>query len=100
MEGCQVNWNSIIYKKGAVDRTEIERSFLAAKGFNTNLVQFLPLHHVIISNVHVYSFMGTIFHIHVQAPKMVLHAWNLVSEKLYIIMKTWTYDVAMLYCYI
>ena len=31
--------------------TEIERSFLAAKGFNTNLVQYLPLYYV-ISNVH------------------------------------------------
>ena len=28
--------------------------------FNTNLVQFLPLHHVIISNMHVCSFMWTI----------------------------------------
>ena len=34
--------------------TEIERSFLAAKGFNTDLVQFLPLY-VIISNMYVCS---------------------------------------------
>ena len=44
-----VNWNSIIYRKRAIQRTEIERLFLAAKGFNTNLVQFLLLYHVIIS---------------------------------------------------
>ena len=40
--------------------TEIERLFLAARGFNTNLVQFLWLYHVIISNVHIYSFTCTI----------------------------------------
>ena len=54
--------------------TEIERSFLAAKGFNTNLVQCLPLYYVIISKVHVCSFMCTISHVHKHAPKMVLHA--------------------------
>ena len=32
-------------------RTEIGRPFLATKSFNTDLVQFLPPHHVIISNV-------------------------------------------------
>ena len=31
--------------------TKIERPFLAANGFNTNLVHFLPLYHVIISNM-------------------------------------------------
>ena len=41
-------------------RTEIERPFFAAKGFNTNSVHFLPSHHVIISNVHDYSFTGLI----------------------------------------
>ena len=48
--------------------TEIERSFLAAKGFNTNLVQYLPLYYV-ISNVHRH------------APKTVLCAQNLMYKK-------------------
>ena len=56
MEGShQVNWNSIVYRKGAVQWTEIEWPFLAAKGFNTNLVHFLPPYHVIFSNVHLSS---------------------------------------------
>ena len=37
--------------------------FLAAKGFNTNLVQFLLLYHVIVSNMHVYSFVCTDVHV-------------------------------------
>ena len=32
-------------------RTEIGRPFLSTKGFNTDLVQFLPPYNVIISNV-------------------------------------------------
>ena len=58
MEGSHhVNQNSIIYRKGAVyTQTEIERSFLSAKGFNTNLVQFLPLYNVIMSIMHICSF--------------------------------------------
>ena len=63
---------SIIYRKGTVHRTEIERPFLATKGFNTNLVQFLLLYHVIINNVHI-SFSCTISHVHKHAPKTVLH---------------------------
>ena len=38
--------------------TKIERLLLAPMGFNSNLVQFLPLYYVIISNVHVCSFTG------------------------------------------
>ena len=38
--------------------------FLAAKGFNTNLVHFIPSYHVIISNVHVCSFMDLISQVH------------------------------------
>ena len=38
--------------------TEKQRLFLAAKGFNTNLVQCLPPYYVIISNVHL------LFYIH------------------------------------
>ena len=37
-------------------RTEIERPFLAAKGFSTNLVQFLTSYYVIIGSMHVCSF--------------------------------------------
>lgn len=40
--------------------TEIERLFLAAYGFNTNLVDFLPPYNVIISNVRICSFTGLI----------------------------------------
>ena len=67
---------------GAIHGTEIERPFLAAKGFNTNLVQFLPKHHVIISNVDVCSFMCTISYVHGRASKTVSGARNLVHEKL------------------
>ena len=54
--------------------TEIERPFLAAKGFNTNLIQYLQPYHVVI--------MCTISHVHGCAPKTVLHAQNLVHKKL------------------
>ena len=63
-------------------KTEIERPFLAALGFNTNLVHFLLPYHVIISIVHVCSFTGPIFHMHGRAPKTVLGARNLMYEKL------------------
>ena len=46
MEGSDYeNLNSIICRKGAIHTTEIERPLLAANGFNTNLVHFLPPHH-------------------------------------------------------
>ena len=78
MEGSHhVNWNSIIYRKGAIHKSEIGRSLLAGKGFNTNLVQFLPPYHV-ISNVHVCSFTCTISHVHGRAPGMVLHARKII----------------------
>ena len=57
------------------------RLFLAAEGFNTNLVQFLPPY-VSISNLHICTFMCMISHVHGCAPKTVLHAQNLVYEKL------------------
>ena len=63
--------------------TKIERPFLAANGFNTNLVHFLPLYHVIISNMHVCSFTCTISHVHWLATKTVLRAQDLVYEKNY-----------------
>ena len=66
----------------AIHNTEIERLFLAAKGFNTNLVQFLLPYHFIISNVDICSFMCAIFHMHGRVPEMVLHAQNLVHESL------------------
>ena len=44
-DGHHVNWNSAIYGQEAMHilklQTEIERSLLAAKGLNTNLVHFL-----------------------------------------------------------
>ena len=36
----------------------------------------------VISYVHVYSCRGTISHVHGYAPKTVLHAQNLMYEKL------------------
>ena len=72
----------MVYRKKAVHRTEIAGLFLAAKGFNTNLVHFLPLYHVIISNVHVCSLTGTISHVYGREPKTVLRARNLMYEKL------------------
>ena len=70
MEGSyHVNWNSIICRKGEIHRTEIERLFLTAKGFNSYLVQFLLTYHVIISNGHACSFM--ISHLHGHASKMI-----------------------------
>ena len=63
--------------KGAVHRTELVKLLLAAKGFNTNLVYFLPPYHFIISNVHFCSSTGTISHMHRHASKP-----NPVCEKL------------------
>ena len=62
--------------------TEVERLFLSAKGFNTNLVNFLLPYHVIISIVHVCSSMCMISHVHRCAPKTVLRARNFVYKKL------------------
>ena len=79
MEGSHhVNQNSITYRKGAVQRTEIERPFLAATGFNSNLVHFLLLYHAIISNVEVCFLTGTISHVHGCAPKK----WLCIHENL------------------
>ena len=50
----------------------MERPFLVAKSFNTNLVQFLPPYHVIIDNAHVCYFTCTISHVHGRAPKTIL----------------------------
>ena len=77
-----VNWNSIIYRKGEAHSTEKEWLLLAAKGFNTNLVQFLLRYHVIISNVHVCSFKCTISHVQGCATKMALCAQNLMYKEL------------------
>ena len=75
-----VNQNSIIYRKGEVHRSEIERPCLAAMGFNTNLVHFLPPHHIILINVHGCSFTGAISHVHKHAPKTVLRAKILCTK--------------------
>ena len=57
---------------------EIERLFLPAKCFNTNLVQFLPSYYAIISNMHVCSFMCTISKVHRRASETVLHARKII----------------------
>ena len=64
--------------------TEIERLLLAAKGFNTNLVQCLPPYYVIVSNAHIFSITYRISHVNRHAPKMVLHALNLLYKKIII----------------
>ena len=46
--------------------TEEGRPSLAAKGFNTNLAQFLPPYHVIASNVHICYFTCTISDVHLK----------------------------------
>ena len=43
--------------------TEIQRPFLIAMGSNINLVQFLPPYPVIISKVHISSFMCMNMHV-------------------------------------
>ena len=63
---------------------EIEKPFLAVKGFNTNSVQCLPPYFVVISNMHVYSLTRTISHLHRRAPKTVLRVRKLVYEKVII----------------
>ena len=75
----------VVYKNGGYNlcsiiqrEEEAHRVFLAGKGFNTNLVYFLPPSHVIISNVHICSFTGTTSLVHKHASKMVLHARNLM----------------------
>ena len=64
--------------------TEIDRLLLAAKGFNTNLVQCLPPYYVIVRNAHIFSITCRISHVNRHAPKMVLHAQNLLYEKIII----------------
>ena len=54
--------------------TEIDWLFLAAQGFNTNLVQCLPSYFVIISNMYICSFTCIFSHVHMHAPKTDLHA--------------------------
>ena len=55
----------------------METLLLRAKGFNTNLVQFLPPY--VFSNIHVCSFTCT--NVNGRAPKTVLRARNPVHEK-------------------
>ena len=83
MEGSHhVNGNSIIFKKGGIYRTKIERSSLTAKGFNTSLVQLLLLYNISINNFHASSITCTISHLERHAPKTVLHARNLLYKNL------------------
>ena len=81
MEGSHhVNWDDLQEKCNTLDWNK--GIVLAAKGSNTNLVQFLPPHHVIISKVHDYSFISTISQMHKCASKTVLHARNVAYKKL------------------
>ena len=64
--------------------TKIEWPFLAAKGFNTNLVQCLQPCYVIVSNMHVCFFTCRISHVHRRAPKTVFPVLNFVYEKIII----------------
>ena len=79
-----VNWNSIIYREGAIHKTETGRPFVAAQGFDINLVHFLQPYHFSVRNMHVCSFIGTISHMNGRAPKTILHAQNLVYKKIVI----------------
>ena len=63
-----------------MQRTEIEMSFLAAKGLNTDFVQFLLANHVISSKV--YACYAWISHMHECVRKTVLRALYLICEKL------------------
>ena len=60
--------------------TETERPFLATKDFNTNLAQCLLPYYVIISNLHVYSFMCMISHVHRRAPNSFAHMKSCVQK--------------------
>ena len=51
-------------------------------GFNTNLVQILLLYHVILSKIHICSFMPMILQVDGRAPETILHAQNLVDKNL------------------
>ena len=53
-------------------------AIFSCQRFYTNLVQFLPQYHVIISKVHVYSFACTISHVHRRAPKTALRAIKII----------------------
>ena len=55
---------SIIYRKGAIQRTETEKPVLAAKGFNTNLGQFLNFYCCVI--LLLVTCMSA--HLHTQSP--------------------------------
>ena len=80
MEGSHhVNWNGIIYRKAAIQRSEIERPFLAAKSFNINLVQYLNFYRSIM--LLLVMCMSTLY-VHGREPKTILDARNLVHEKL------------------
>ena len=70
MDGVHpANYQSIHNRKETLDRNEKERPLSVTEDFDTNLVHFLwP--YVIISNVHVYSFTGAIFHMHRRVPKL------------------------------
>ena len=68
--------------------TEIKRPFSAAKSYNTNLVQFRPLH--VIINVHVFLYItSTVSQVQGRAPKTVLCAQNPVYKTTFATIYYW-----------
>ena len=96
MEGSRhVNWNSIIYRKGSIQRTEIGRPVLAVKGFSTKLVQFLNLYHRIMlllvtctSSLYVHHFPRARLHQlssgHNQTPKVASNTQGIAFSSSFI----------------
>ena len=58
--------------------TKIEGPFLAAKVFNTNLIQCRPPYYVIVSNVYICSFTCRISYVLRRAPSRT-NSWSMVS---------------------
>ena len=78
-----MNWKSIIYRKRAIQKSGIEKMFLAAKGFNTNLVQFLNVYdRIILLLVRCTSALLHAWFPSCMDAKTILHARNLAHEKL------------------
>ena len=56
----EARMNIVICRKGLIQRTEIERPFLATKSFNSNLVQFLDSCHCIMLLLLLVTCMSTL----------------------------------------
>ena len=82
--GCSLRKLSMMYRKGAIHMTEIERPLLAPKGLIP--IQYNVYHCIMLLLVKCTStlFTCTISHVHRRAPNMVLQARNLVYKKIMI----------------